>query len=167
MINNKEKALSFLSKRPILPSEIDISEEEYVAYGETIVWFMENPDPVCIPLIVKSHRNDSSPYFEQGLSEVLLKQNAKKTTEAILHAIQSDDPGIKESGTFFAGELPAKDFINPLVNILRDNKSSDELISNTVDALESIGEKYKKSGIDSIRGGWRDAHKIITFSKYL
>lgn len=147
---NRSEALEFLKKHPILPSEEDIADKEYELYSDIIKFFIKNPDKECIPLIVNSHRHNSSPFFEQGFTDLLLKQDETAVRTHIITALESEDPGLRESGIFFAGELPSDEFIKPLTEILRDDGSSDEMADGAVKALKNIDEEYEGLGIDSI-----------------
>lgn len=73
---NLGEALEFLKKHPILPYEEDIADKEYELYGDIIKFFIKNPDKECIPLIVNSHRHNSSPYID-SIIDFKFRQNPK------------------------------------------------------------------------------------------
>ena len=115
---DKKYALQFLKIHSRILSEKDITAEIYEDYLAVIEYFICNPAKGCISKIVNSYRVDSSPFFEQGLTDVLFKQDQEEVTSCIIKALSSKDVTIQESGAFFASQIPADKFIGSLVNIL-------------------------------------------------
>jgi len=138
IIEDKVAALEFLTEHITIPSDLDMSDEDSDSYDELFEFLAKHLCDECIPLIINSYRSYSSTYLAESFAKVLSKQNQKVLNQYIITALKSDDIAQKESALFFAVEFASADFVEPLIEILRDEKSTEKIIMDTISLLEAI-----------------------------
>lgn len=147
VIYDRKTALRFLKRHKIVPSELELTEDDYNHYCDVIKYFSENMYDESIPLMIFSIRKWSSLPVAQGFAFALKNQNKSIVDKAIKDALLSKYRDIKETGLFFAIELPSKSFIEPLAHILKENSLGDEILMDAIDALEAIMEEFNATQI--------------------
>jgi len=149
-IKDKYGALNFLTEHPVIPHTDDIPDEEWELYYEVMDYIGEHPDHDFIPLILGSYRGDSDTYISEAFGKLLAEHDWKAANEHITAILKSDDIVLKESVLFFAGEVATDDLIGILIEILRDENSTDNMVKETVSILETLQTPDNYSDLQEI-----------------
>lgn len=147
---NRAKVLEFLNDHSIiLPDEL-ISDEEKNLYDYLFEFLNCNNVDDCIPIIVNSFRTDSSAYYSEVFSKILSIQNRDIVINEIISSIRSLDEIRQESALFFAVEVASDEFIEPIIEVLRSDKTQDKIADMAIDVLESINTPSILENIDEL-----------------
>jgi hypothetical protein len=152
----REEALEFLRSHQPMPPESEISDELVSRYNEVRQHFVDNPDPLCIPLFLGSFGEGSGLGVYQLCDEVFAQYSRVDVVPHILSALQSPHRSVRAWSAEWAVGFPARELIAPLEAML--NSEEDHLARLAViSALESIWRGTGSASALGAIGRWRPA----------
>lgn len=138
---NLIEAVDFLKENQPLPDDrvLETNSEILQKYNEVRKYFLENPDPICIPLFINSFGNGSGFGIYQLIEDVLLKYSSEQVIPHLIKGLNSEKYGIRYWSSQIASSFPDKKLIEQLAILLTD-KASDIRYAVIV-ALAEIDDK--------------------------
>jgi len=133
----REEALYFLNKHQPLPDDGDMDEDVISKYDEVRKWFIQHPDPRCIPLFLNSFGNGSGNGVYQLVEDVMAKHDASDVILNLRVALSSNRSSIRYWTAQIAASFPDEAFVQPLSSLLDD--ASQDIRYVAITALEAIG----------------------------
>lgn len=134
---NGEEALEFLKRNQPLPADTVLTEETIKTYDQVRKWFMENPEPGCIPLFLNSF-GEGDGFGVYQLVEDVLKQF--ETVEVVAHlkvALRSRHRSVQYWCAQISANFPSAELVDSLEPLLRHDDY--DLKYAAVTSLEQIG----------------------------
>jgi hypothetical protein len=133
---DKVTALKFLNQYQPLPPDQELSVEILDMYDNVREYFLANPDPVCIPLLLNSFGNGSGFGVYQLVEDVICQFSKEEVLPFLISALQSQHAGVKYWCAQIAGSFPNVKLIEPLRCLLQD--SSSDIRTMSVYALGAV-----------------------------
>ena len=131
-----EEALKFLEAHQPLPDDKQITQELLDKYDEVMKYFIEYPDPRCIPLFLGSFGDKDGFGVYQVVDDVFYKYERKVVVPQLSQFINSQFLGVKYNATDLALHFSDKVLIEPLSRNLDD--PDNDVRSAAVLALQYI-----------------------------
>ncbi|MCG1021473.1 HEAT repeat domain-containing protein [Sutcliffiella horikoshii] len=138
---NLSEAIDFLEKNQPLPddSSLEGNPEILNTYNEVRKYFLDNPNPICIPLFLNSFGEGSGFGAYQLIEDVLLKYLPEQVMPHLIEGLNSAQYEIRYWNTQIASSFPDEDLIEPLAKLLSDN--SPDIRYMAVVALSEINDQ--------------------------
>lgn len=153
----RKEALDFLRQHQPMPPESAISEDLVNHYNVVRQYFVDNPDPVCIPLFLGSFGEGSGMGVYPLCDEVFACYSPSLVIPHLVSALGSPWPSVRAWTAEWAVRFPAKQLVQPLAAMLRSDEDYEARLS-VISALESIWRGTGSSAALGAIGRWR-AHE--------
>ncbi|WNS80197.1 HEAT repeat domain-containing protein [Domibacillus sp. DTU_2020_1001157_1_SI_ALB_TIR_016] len=136
---NKEQALLILEKYSPMPNEECMTEEMLNEYAESIDYFSEHPDTVCIKPIMMTFSLSESYGIHDHAVAVLESFSNDQVVPQLIEIIQSENEGKRYWGTQIAKSFPDERLVDSLSSCIND--PNEEIRAYSIYALHCIGNK--------------------------
>jgi len=117
------QALSFLKEHQPLLSDSEVDIEEIRGLDEVRKYFIENPDPDCIPLFLNVFGQGSGFGVYQLIEDVILQFSNEEVIPHLVKSLLSDHQGVRYWSAQIASSFPDKRLIEPLSSMLNEQDS--------------------------------------------
>lgn len=154
----REEALEFLRSHQPMPPEAEISDALVSRYNEVRQHFVDNPDPVCIPLFLGSFGEGSGLGVYQLCDEVFARYTRNDVVPHIAEALRSPHPSVRSWSAEWAVGFPAAELIAPLETMLNSDDDHHARLA-VISALESIWRGTGSCSALGAIGRWRPAER--------
>jgi hypothetical protein len=116
----RDDALSFLRSHQPLPADEDLSDDLIQEYDEVRRFFLQHPDPACIPLFLGSFGEGSGFGVYQLVEDVLLPLGPDQVVPHLSAALVSSCAGVRYWCAQIAGAIPDARLVPALFTVLGD-----------------------------------------------
>lgn len=136
---DKEQALLILKKYSPMPNEECMTEEMMNEYAESIDYFSEHPDPICIrPIMMTFSLNESYGVYDHAVVALQGFSN-DRVVPHLIEIIQNEDEGKRFWGAELAKFFPDERLVDSLSLCIND--PNEEIRVYSIYALNRIGNK--------------------------
>lgn len=117
---NSAQAIMFLQNNQPFSKDSEEKFEVIQKYNEVRLYFLNHPDPRCIPLFLNSFGEGSGFGVYQLIEDVLMKYSAEQVVPHLISALHSKHIGVRYWCAHIAASFPTPSLIPPLSNLLGD-----------------------------------------------
>lgn len=135
----QDEALSFLKNHQPLSDDAMLEQDVIKKYDEVRKFFLNNPDPICIPLFLNSFGNGSGFGVYQLIEDVLALYPEEQVIRHLKEALRSEYNGVRYWSSQIASSFPDSDLIPPLVELLNEQDSDARF--SVISALAQIKDE--------------------------
>jgi len=167
---NREQALAFLHQHQPMPSDVDVSQDEYEAllreYNEVLQYFFDkDPCEESIHLFLNSFGNEDGYGIYDVVCCYIYRFNTKQVAEPLLEALKSPYFGVRYWATIISGYFVNSDhrIVTNLLDLLDDSESQvrDYAISTLANYEQIDGyskiiiDKYQREQSEDVKETYR------------
>ena len=135
---NKAQAVTFLKKHQPLPDDNQIPKAVIEKYDEVRIYFLKNPDKVCMPLLLNSFGEGDGYGIYPLVENVLRNFNPAEVTPYLKEGLSSKYQSVRYWCTQIAASFPSSILIDPLAKMLAEQDFDMKYVAIT--ALEQIAD---------------------------
>lgn len=147
MIANKEEAIDFLKAHQPLPPDKELSEEEISDFDTARKIFLNDPDPVCVPLFLQSFGDGDGLGVYPLIGDVILSVDREQIIPHLTTALRSSQRGVAYWSAQIAARTPDSRLVAPLKDLLMVGDRDSRYVAIT--ALEQIGGAVVRRVLES------------------
>ncbi|WP_321414144.1 hypothetical protein [uncultured Desulfobacter sp.] len=114
---NKEDAIVFFLKYQPLPNDGEELEAIISVFDDVLKYFLDNPDPECIPLFLNCFGQGSGYGVYQLIEDVISKHNESDVIPHLKNALQSKYSSVRYWCAQIAERFESEDLIDGLINV--------------------------------------------------
>ncbi len=133
---NRDSALAFLKRHQPLPDDEELGQELISEYDSVRKFFLEHPDPECIPLFLNSFGKGGGLSVYQLIEDVLAKFSKEQILPSLATSLRSPHHGVRYWCVQIAAIYPSAELVDPLQEMLAHRES--DLRTAAATALEQI-----------------------------
>ena len=116
----KAEAITFLKKHQPLPDDNQIPKTVIEKYDEVRIYFLNNPDSECIPLLLNSFGEGDGYGIYPLVENVLRNFNPAEVTPYLKEGLSSKHRSVRYWCAQIAASFPSSDLIKPLAKVLSE-----------------------------------------------
>lgn len=120
-MTDKEKHLEFLSLHQPMPTDEHLDKETLAQFDEARVFFMHNPEPECIKLLLNSFGKGNGAGIYQLVEDTLLKQDEETVVKELKNSLQSDYPSVRYWSAQCASVFPDLRLSGQLLDLIEQD----------------------------------------------
>ena len=154
----KHQALEFLRQHQPMPGDDGLTEDLLTTFQEVHDYFVEHPDPSCIPLFLNSFSDSMGFGVFQVCGEVFQRYDILLVTPHLVDALRSDQRGVRWWAAHWAMELESEELIEPLVELLASEIDDDAHYF----ALATLGFIWRKTQNEKVIAVLEQRQKVET-----
>lgn len=117
----KEAAIQFLEANQPLPPDSKLSQTVIDRFDEVRLYFLETPDPICVPLLLNAFGDGDGFGVYQLVEDVLLRQNRDQVIRNLLVSLESNYRGVRYWSSQIAANFPDEALVPALVRLLDED----------------------------------------------
>lgn len=121
----KEQAFEFLRQHQPMPEDNDLTEKLLTDFREIHHYFVQHPDPECIPLFLNSFSDSMGFGAFQLCGDIFQQYDISLVTSHLVDALRSNHKGVRWWAAHWAMELESEELIEPLAELLASNVDED------------------------------------------
>ncbi|WP_019636598.1 HEAT repeat domain-containing protein [Paenibacillus fonticola] len=133
------EAIEFLRNNQPLVDDSVLEDETIKKYDEVRKFFLSNPDPSCVPLLLNSFGNGDGFGVYQLIEDVIVKFDNELVLPHLINALDSEHKSVRYWNAQIASSFPDTILIEPLIKLLEEKDSDIRYASIT--ALSQIDEE--------------------------
>jgi hypothetical protein len=133
---NDKDAIAFLKKYQPLPDDGEELEAIIKDFDEVRLFFLENPNPECIPLFLNCFGNGSGYGIYQLVEDVIFKHDQLAIIHHLNKALYSNYESVRYWCAQIAEQLDSEDLLDGLINVYE--KGNDDAKCASLTALSGI-----------------------------
>ncbi|PLR77520.1 HEAT repeat domain-containing protein [Bacillus sp. V3-13] len=136
---NFKEAIRFLKAHQPMPDDKALSDEDIKQYDQVRKYFLNHPDPACIPLFLNSFGNGSGYGIYQLIEDTLLMYSDNEVVPHLIAALQSQHKGVRYWSSQIAASFADKKLIEPLSTLLFEQDP--DIRYSAITALSQIDDR--------------------------
>ncbi len=123
----KEAALAFLRQHQPLPDDTDLMHHEDLikTFDHVRRYFIDHPDPACIPLFVNAFGNGMGFGVYQVCDDVFRQFDQSLIVPHLKNALRNPHKGVRWWAAHWSMEYPSAELIEPLEHLLASHEDED------------------------------------------
>jgi len=137
---NKETALNFLRAHQPMPPDDKLTKDLIKQYDEIIDFFIQSPDPKCVPLFLNSFGDGEGNGLYEQVEQVFYTFAASEVVPHLVKTLKSEHAGVRYWSAQIAMDYSVSELIDPLEQLLL-NDEIDETRQFAAAALEDIPDQ--------------------------
>jgi hypothetical protein len=118
---NKEQALQFLREHQPMPPDEEWTEELAEQYAAVRQYFINNPDPACIPLFLHSYGERGGLGLYQMVADVFEQYSAEEVIPHLTKALSSKHRSVRYWTAQICMLFADEQLVEPVLNALKDS----------------------------------------------
>jgi hypothetical protein len=152
----KQEAILFLTNNQPLSSDVELSNNISVIerYDKVRIFFIENPDEVCIPLFLNSFGGNNGLGVYQLIEDVIVKFSANIVVPHLYQSLQSKNYFVRYWSSQMVTLFPDLSLINPVSLLLKEQEY--DIKSSAIFALKCIGGEIIATILEIYEGNETD-----------
>ena len=140
-----EEALDFLRRNSPLPPDQELTDELAFQYDEVRKFFLRNPDPRSIPLLLNSYGDGSGFGMYQLIEDVIAQFSKEEVLPHLRSAIESPHDAVRFWSIQMAPTFIDESLVGPL--LLNLEHPSPFVRSAAADALSFVNEQFVRDAL--------------------
>ncbi|MFC1745784.1 HEAT repeat domain-containing protein [Candidatus Riflebacteria bacterium] len=114
---NKKDAITFLKENQPLPDDGEELDAIIEVFGEVQEYFLENPDPECVPLFLNCFGQGNGNGGYQLIEDVMVKHDRDIVIPHLKTALQSESASVRYWCAQIAERYDSEELIDGLFNV--------------------------------------------------
>ena len=137
---DKDTALNFLREHQPMPADDKLTKDLTKKYDEVIDYFIESPDPLCIPLFLNSFGDGEGNELYEQVEQVFYTFTTSEVVPHLVKSLSSVHAGVRYWSAQVAMDYSVPQLIDPLEKLLSGDEIG-ETRQFAAAALEDIPDK--------------------------
>jgi hypothetical protein len=133
---DKKEAIDFLKQNQPLPDDGEELEAIISVFDDVRKYFLDNPDPECIPLFLNCFGQGSGYGVYQLIEDVMAKHDRPEVLTHLKTALYSENTSVRYWCAQIAERFDAEELLNGLINVYE--KGDDDAKCASLTALSGI-----------------------------
>lgn len=137
---DKDTALNFLRQHQPMPPDDKLTKDIIKQYDEVIDYFIESPNPECVPLFLNSFGDGEGNGLYEQVEQVFYTFTKSEVVPHLVKSLKSEHAGVRYWSAQIAMDYSVPELIDPLEQLLAHDEI-EETRQFAAAALEDIPDK--------------------------